>query len=95
MSFIDVDFDKKLTKIHNEAEEKGLWKNTYAISDPSEYFAEGVQCWFNVNSEAFPANGINNEINTRVELKKYDPELYALLSLYFPDDTRKVSCYSK
>lgn len=85
-------FDNELKNIYNEAIAKGLWTNTYAASNYVEYFAEGVQDWFNVNKEAIPTNGIHNNINTREELKTYDPKLYELISRYFNEDSKKVSC---
>lgn len=86
------DFDNELKRIYEEAMQKGLWLNLYAGSNHHEYFAEGAQTWFNVNKEAIPADGIHNHINTRNELKTYDPKLYALLRRYFSEDTKKISC---
>lgn len=91
LNFINKDFDSKLISIYKNAQDKGLWSGTYVISNYQEYFAEGVQCWFNVNAEAIPSNGTHNEINTREELKNYDPNLFKLISLYFYDDPQKVS----
>lgn len=91
LNFINNDFDTKLMSIYKSARDKGLWGGTYAISNYEEYFAEGVQCWFNVNIEAIPSNGIHNNINTREELKTYDPELFRLISQYFYDDPEKIS----
>lgn len=91
LNFINNDFNTKLLSIYKNAQDKGLWGGTYAISNYQEYFAEGVQSWFNVNIEAIPPNGVHNEINTREELKTYDPELFKLISLYFYDDPQRVS----
>jgi|GEM_PF-3566547 len=85
-------FDSELESIYKEALGKGLWLNIYAGSNHHEYFAEGVQTWFNVNKEAIPTDGVHNHINTRDELKTYDPKLHALLRRYFSEDTKKVSC---
>jgi len=85
-------FDSELESIYKEALGKGLWSNIYAGSNHHEYFAEGVQTWFNVNKEAIPTDGVHNHINTRDELKTYDPKLYELLSRYFNEDNKKVSC---
>jgi hypothetical protein len=93
--FIDTTIDKELQQALDNAIAKGLWKNTYAATNIHEYFAEGVQDWFNVNAKAFPANGVHNEIGTRQELKKYDPALYAIIKRYFPESNRKISCHQK
>ncbi len=87
MAIVDLDagFDAKLKKAYANALATGLWKGTYAASDYKEYWAEGVQSWFDANMEAKIPNGIHNEINTHKELQKYDPELYALISEWLPE----------
>ena len=93
--FIDSNIDNELQQALNKAIAKGRWKNTYAATNTEEYFAEGVQDWFNVNTKAIPGDGIHNEISTRVELKKYDPTLYAIIKRYFPQNNRNISCHEK
>ncbi|MCC5613006.1 PKD domain-containing protein [Nostoc sp. CHAB 5834] len=90
--YVDTDFDKKLEGLYEEAKAKGLWANTYAMTNFYEYFAEGVQSWFNVNTEAIPTNGIHNQINKQAELKDYDPKLYQFIGQYFEENSAKVSC---
>ncbi len=93
--FIDKNIDKELQQALNKATAKGFWKNTYAATNVDEYFAEGVQDWFNVNAKVIPGDGIHNGISTRAELKKYDPTLYAIIKRYFPENNRKISCHQK
>src|SRR5262249_13550872 len=69
---LDPTFDRRLKAAFKDATERGLWKNTYAGSNPSEYWAEGVQDWFDNNREN---DSQHNQINTRAELKEYDPPL--------------------
>ncbi len=64
----------------------GTFANTYAATNVAEYWAEGVQSWFNTNLEAEPANGIHNSIDTRVELRAADAELARLVGEVFLDD---------
>lgn len=80
---IEPDFNNRLENLWKSAQEKGLWKNTYAISNKEEYFAEGVQSFFNCNRVAIPTNGIHNWVNRRSKLYSYDPDLYKLLKEYF------------
>jgi len=82
---VDTTFNSKLEKLLNQAVAKGKYANTYAKTDIAEYWAEGVQDWFNVNAEAPKPDGKHNPLNTREELKKYDPELYELISHYFSE----------
>lgn len=94
INYIDKGFEQELMSIYKDALAKGLWANTYAASNHNEYWAEGVQSWYDQNVQAIPANGIHNEINSRAELKVYDPKLYELISRYFNEPTRKVSCHA-
>jgi hypothetical protein len=59
-----------------------LWKDAYAASNKNEYWAEGVQSWFDTNREN---DNQHNHINTRAELKEYDTGLAALLKEVFGD----------
>jgi hypothetical protein len=47
-------------------------KDCYASKNRAEYFAEGVQCWFNTNRTM---DHDHNHIQTREQLKAYDPFL--------------------
>jgi len=82
---VDTTFNSKLDKLLKQAVAKGKYANTYAKTDIAEYFAEGVQDWFNVNAEVPKADGKHNPLNTREELKKYDPDLYEVISHYFSE----------
>lgn len=88
-------FETELAALFAKAKLEGLFANTYAATNASEYFAEGVQSWFNINAEALPGDTIHNYVNTRKELKQYDPALHAFLSRYFPEDENNCSCHEK
>ncbi len=77
---IDKEFDKKLKRLYEAAVAKGLWKDTYAGSSYEEYWAEGVQSYFDANREN---NYNHNPVNTREELQAYDPDLARLISETF------------
>ena len=70
-------FDERLKAAYNAALRKGLWQGAYAGSNHYEYWAEGVQSWFNANWENVSAH---NHVNTRAELKEYDSELAVLVA---------------
>lgn len=89
--FLDDAFMGELEAAYQEAIKRKLWEKTYAATTSDEYWAEGVQSWFDANLEANPADGIHNEINTREELKKHDPKLARLIARYFPEDAWKWS----
>lgn len=94
IAMLDSTFNSSLNEIYNAAKKKGLWNNTYAMTNAGEYFAEGVQCWFNVNMEINLPDGIHNEINTRKELKAYDTLLAGLISKYFHEVDSGMSCHT-
>ncbi len=48
----------------------GGMKQCYAAKNRGEYFAEGVQCWYNTNRTM---DHDHNHIHTRDQLKAYDP----------------------
>jgi hypothetical protein len=50
-------------------------KQCYAGKNRGEYFAEGVQCWYNTNRTM---DHDHNHIHTRAQLKEYDPGLAKL-----------------
>ena len=72
--------------------DKGLWNKTYAATNYSEYWAEGVQSYFDCNA---PAGGVHNDINTRDKLAKYDPELFALIDGAFKKSKWRYVRYDK
>ena len=78
LNTVDPGFDNRLRKAFETAIAKGLWKGTYASTNKLEYWAEGVQAWFNAQFEFL-------DINTRTKLKNYDPELAKLIAEVFGD----------
>jgi hypothetical protein len=66
----------------------GLWKGKYASVNHHEYFAEGVQSWFDNNREN---DHDHNHVNTRAELLDYDPGLAALCREVFGDTVLKYT----
>lgn len=79
----DSTFAARLQSAYDASLAAGRYANTYAASNVDEYWAEGVQSFYDVNLEAIPANGIHNEVNTRSELEAYDPALYGLIAEIF------------
>lgn len=77
---IDDTFDARLKKAYQSAMANGLWAGVYASTNHHEYFAEGVQSWFNNNR---PPDHDHNHVDTRKELKEYDPGLAALCEEVF------------
>jgi hypothetical protein len=75
LATVDAAFDGRLRAAFERAKGLDLWPKTYAMVDRKEYWAEGVQCWFDNNRENDACHG---PVNTRAELTEYDPELAKL-----------------
>jgi hypothetical protein len=83
LNSIDRTFDRRLRRTYEKAMERGLWEGTYAAANAAEYWAEGVQSWFDTNR---PPDSQHNDINTREKLREYDPDLAALIAEVFRDN---------
>ena len=75
-------FQDRLDKIYANAQSKGLWKDTYAGTNAEEYFAVCTQAWFQLNINTV-GDGL---IDTREELRTYDPLMYDLLKTVYYDN---------
>lgn len=82
MNNLDPTFDTRVQAAYKSAMAAGLWRGKYASVNHHEYFAEGVQSWFDNNREN---DHDHNHVNTRVELIEYDPGLAALCREVFGD----------
>ena len=80
---IDKTFDRRLKEAYEAALKDGKWKNCYAAENHHEYWAEAVQSWFGTNREN---DSIHNHVNTRQELKDYDPGVAKLCEEVFRDN---------
>ena len=77
---VDDTFDDRLEKTYHRAMSQGLWKSKYASTNHAEYFAEGVQSWFDNNRQP---DHDHNHVDTRKELQEYDPGLAAICEEVF------------
>ena len=84
LSRVDPTFDERLKTAYEHARGQGLWPKTYAITNRQEYWAEGVQCWFDNNREN---DACHCHVNTRAELEQYDPGLAQLCREVFGEST--------
>ncbi len=79
---VDETFDDRLKETYQRAMNLKLWQGKYASTNHAEYFAEGVQSWFDNNR---PPDHDHNHVDTRVELKEYDPGLAKICEEVFGD----------
>ncbi len=88
MANVDPGFDARVKAAYDAAMKAGLWKGKYASVNHHEYFAEGVQSWFDDNREN---DHDHNHVNTRAELLEYDSGLAALCREVFGETVLKYT----
>ena len=77
---IDPTWRDRKDAVYRNAVNKGLYKDTYAIGNSGEYWAEIVQAYFDCNRVN---NWNHGPIGRREQLKIYDPEGYELVRSTF------------
>lgn len=74
---VDPALHARVRRAYADALTRGLWAGEYAATTVDEYWAEGTQFWFESNRlAAFDAV----RILSPVDLRSYDPALWAVLS---------------
>jgi hypothetical protein len=76
-------FRARVTAAYDAAMRAGKYANTYAATNADEYWAEGVQDYFNANQKSIPGNGVHFWLHTNTDLRDYDPALHALIGEVF------------
>ena len=77
---MDPAWSDRRNAAYRNAVAKGLFRDTYAISNSDEYWAEIAQAYFDCNRVN---NWNHGPIGTREQLKVYDPEGYELVRSTF------------
>lgn len=77
---IDPDWEKRRSAAFENVRQKGLYKDTYAGSNPGEYWAEIAQAYFDCNRVN---NWNHGPVGHREQLKVYDPVGYELCRSVF------------
>jgi hypothetical protein len=80
---LDIEFDKRLEKTFGDAKSKSLWRGTAASRDRVEYWAAGVEAFFDATGSGTPPIGADRPITTRETLKSYDADLFTLVDETF------------
>ncbi len=88
MSNVDPTFDVRLQDAYDAAMTAGSWKGKYASVNRFEYFAEGVQSWFDNNRVN---DHDHNHVHLRSQLIQYDPRLAAMCREVFGDTELKYT----
>jgi len=85
---VDPTFDGRLKKAYQAAMDKELWKGTYPATNHGEYWAEGVQAYFDCMRPQFGAN-------TREKLQKYDAALFQLVNEVYKESKFRYVRYDQ
>lgn len=88
MMNVDPTFDRRVQATYDSAMKAGLWKGKYASVNHHEYFAEGVQSWFDNNRVN---DHDHNHVHLRSQLIEYDPGLATLCREVFGDTVLKYT----
>jgi len=90
---IDPVLDRAIEDAYSRAIAADLWRHTIAEVNSDQYWAEGVQSFFDVNNEATDdKDEVHNFVDTRAELRSYDPFLYQLLVDVFGETEWRPEC---
>jgi hypothetical protein len=75
----------RLRTLYRQAMDAGCGSATYAAANYREYWAEGVQSWFDANRFQAEANGVHGPVATRAALQAHDPALADFIAGVFGD----------
>jgi len=87
LAAIDPTFDKRLRELYGQAKKTGRFRG-YGMTSFGEFWAEGVQSWFNCNrpgglAVVAPGRKRPTSLDTRKQMRAHMPELSALLARSF------------
>ncbi|MDH4145341.1 MAG: hypothetical protein OEY23_09245 [Acidimicrobiia bacterium] len=88
----DRTFWPRVEAAYQSAIQSGLWVGYYGSSSAVEYWAEGVQAYFDAAVASAHPNGTNSPVATRDQLAAYDPGLHALVAAVFGDVAWRAGC---
>ena len=93
IALVDHALDQAIEAAYGRAIAADLWRNTVAEVNSDMYWAEGVQSFFDANNEEIDEKDqIHNHVDTRDELRAYDPFLYELLVDVFGETDWRPAC---
>ncbi|MDK1017859.1 MAG: hypothetical protein QGD89_00420 [Actinomycetota bacterium] len=96
MAAVDTATSRAIEQAYSIAIAEGKWTNTLAEINSEQYWAEGVQSFFDANlqddaQERKPISS-HNHVNTREELRTYDRALWEIAVSVFGDAEWRPGC---
>ncbi len=92
----DPGFDNRVRAAFRAASQLDVYQNTYAMTNADEYWAEGVQDFFDSSRAAYGPNGggdgYDSPIYSRATLRTFDPTLYGLIAEVFTEIDWRPTC---
>lgn len=89
-------FENRIKAAYKAAASLDVYQNSYAMTNADEYWAEGVQDYFDASRAGYGAggggDGYDSPIYSRETLRQNDPTLYALVAEVFPESDWRPSC---
>ena len=96
LDIVDPATASAIDRAYGQAIAAGLWENTLAEINRDEYWMEGSQSFFDANIEDNSPdrepNSSHNHVNTRDELREYDPTLYAIAAAVYGETDWRPTC---
>lgn len=93
---VDPSFEARIRSAYRAAAAMAVYRNTYAMTNVDEYWAEGVQDFFNASRAAYGpdggGDGYDGPIHDRATLRQADPALYGLIAEVFTELDWQPSC---
>jgi hypothetical protein len=86
---VDSTFDDHLKAALSDSKSAGRWQGSYALVNDIEYYARGVEAWFDTSAEGNPPDG---RVDSRAHFQAYDPALAGLIEASMPGDTWRPDC---
>lgn len=90
--YLDPSLWDRVQRAYERSMAAGRWVGYYGGSSATEYWAEGVQAYFNASRASVGPDPLGTPVDTREKLTAYDPELAGLIREVFTDNPWRASC---
>ncbi len=96
VAIVDTTFKNRVAAAFKQARTMPVYADTYALVNPDEYWAEGVQDFFDASRAGYGpgggGDGYDGPIASRDALRANDPVLYGLIASVFTETSWRPSC---
>jgi alpha-glucosidase len=89
---VDPAFAGRVEGAYGAAAATGRWVGFYGGTSVGEYWAEGVQAYFDASHASSGPDAYGSPVGSRAELAAYDPALFDLVREVFTDNPWRATC---